>query len=222
MFGTGSYGRNDQGDATADAAVLSMHLGRRCGCNTCATKASPGTPKAPLRSTAAAPGSMLGQGDRLREYQQGVLAPRHLTRAKDGPPTARRPSARPAVEAGAKLRDSGRLLHLRARTAGLGDRCAADGSRLAAAHQPSARSLWSADPVRQRILHGRGGGRDQYGSGRVPAAISQEPARPRRGPHRRRALRLGQADLAAQRSQRRHLRSAAASRSGGTSTPSSR
>jgi nicotinate dehydrogenase subunit B len=28
MFGTGSYGRNDQGDATADAAILSKHLGR--------------------------------------------------------------------------------------------------------------------------------------------------------------------------------------------------
>src|SRR5262245_22195240 len=28
MFGTGSYGRNEQGDATADAAVLSRHLGR--------------------------------------------------------------------------------------------------------------------------------------------------------------------------------------------------
>lgn len=28
MFGTGSYGRNDQGDAAADAAVLSQHLGR--------------------------------------------------------------------------------------------------------------------------------------------------------------------------------------------------
>ena len=28
MYGTGSYGRNDQGDATADAAVLSQHLGR--------------------------------------------------------------------------------------------------------------------------------------------------------------------------------------------------
>src|SRR5258708_31661159 len=27
MFGTGSYGRNDQGDATADAAALSKHLG---------------------------------------------------------------------------------------------------------------------------------------------------------------------------------------------------
>jgi CO/xanthine dehydrogenase Mo-binding subunit len=28
MYGTGSYGRNDQGDATADAAVLSRHMGR--------------------------------------------------------------------------------------------------------------------------------------------------------------------------------------------------
>lgn len=28
MFGTGSYGRNDQGDATADAAILSKQLGR--------------------------------------------------------------------------------------------------------------------------------------------------------------------------------------------------
>ncbi len=28
MFGSGSYGRNDQGDATADAAVLSKHLGK--------------------------------------------------------------------------------------------------------------------------------------------------------------------------------------------------
>src|SRR5262249_36849274 len=28
MFGTGSYGRNDQGDATAEAAILSQHVGR--------------------------------------------------------------------------------------------------------------------------------------------------------------------------------------------------
>src|SRR3981081_4269751 len=28
MFGTGSYGRNDQGDATADAVVLCKHLRR--------------------------------------------------------------------------------------------------------------------------------------------------------------------------------------------------
>ena len=59
MFGTGSYGRNDQGDATADAAVLSKHLGDRYACSTCATSSSAGIRRGPPRSTAAAPGSTL-------------------------------------------------------------------------------------------------------------------------------------------------------------------
>jgi CO/xanthine dehydrogenase Mo-binding subunit len=73
MFGTGSYGRNDQGDATADAAVLSQRL------------------KRPVRPRGARLGPQRDgidqsqscryrcgrQGDRLRKYQQSVFAPRY-------------------------------------------------------------------------------------------------------------------------------------------------
>jgi hypothetical protein len=53
MFGTGSYGRNDQGDATADAAVLSKHLGRPVRVQYMRHEGSLGIPRARPRSTAA-------------------------------------------------------------------------------------------------------------------------------------------------------------------------
>ena len=128
-----------------------------------------------------------------------------------------------AAQAGAELRNPGRVLHVRPRAARLGDHPAADGSRLADAHDASARSLRPADPVRQRILHGRGGGSDQYRSGRFPAALSHASARPRRGADRGRTLRLGEAAVAAQRPEGQPMsRSGAASRFGGISPPSSR
>ena len=88
MFGTGSYGRNDQGDATADAAVLSQ----------ASRPAGAGAVHAPRGPRLGSQGHRLGQpqprrarcrrqGDRLREHQQGVLAPRHHRPARAAPPT---------------------------------------------------------------------------------------------------------------------------------------
>ncbi len=151
MFGTGSYGRNDQGDATADAAVLSKHLGRPVRVQYMrheGTRLGPEghglsqpEPRRPRR---------LRQGDRLREHQQGVLAPRQQHAREQRGRRAGRPSHGAAAQLRAELRDPGRLLHLRSRPARLGDRTAADGARLAIALDTSARSLWPADPVRQR------------------------------------------------------------------------
>ena len=51
------------------------------------------------------------------------------------------------------VRSAGCILHVRSQAAGLGGHRAADGARIAVADDAFARSLWSADPVRQRILH---------------------------------------------------------------------
>ena len=62
---------------------------------------------------------------------------------------------------------------------GVGDDPAAARPRLAAAHVASARSGRAADPLRQRIVHGRGGGGAQPRPDRVPAAAHQGSARHR-------------------------------------------
>ena len=59
----------------------------------------------------------------------------------------------------------------------LGDHPAAARPLLAAAHVASARSGRAADPLRQRIVHGRGGGGDQPGPDRVPAASTSRTPR---------------------------------------------
>ena len=93
----------------------------------------------------------LRQDHRLREHQQGVLAPERRNQRGPRRRRARRPSARrcrSSREQASKIPVASYTFdHRRLR---LGDRAAADGPRLAAAHHPSARSLWPADPVRQR------------------------------------------------------------------------
>jgi hypothetical protein len=196
MFGTGSYGRNGEGDATADAAVLSQHLRR------------------PVRVQYMRPrrDRWQRQGDRLREHRQGVLAPRHLDPRGAGGRRARRPSARPAAQAGAGLRDSGRFLHVRSRAARLGDRGAPPGSRLAAAQHPFARPLRPADPVRQRPIRIRSSFACNTSRTRATATRSAPPPSITDGTSAPRRARVAA----------RMWRSGAASRSGGTSTPSSR
>ena len=172
----------------------------RCACSTCATKALPGTRRARPRSTAARSGST----------PPARSSPTRTSARRSRARTSRRNEGRAAdvlaghllgvdTQAGAGSRDSGCVLHVRPPAPRLGDRAAADGSRLADAHHASARSLRPAHPVRQRIVPGRGRGRHQHRSGRIPAALSHASARPRGGAHRCRALRLGQAAVATQR-----------------------
>ena len=77
MFGTGSYGRNEQGDATADAAVLSKHLGRPVRVQYMRHEgAGLGSERHGLDQPQPRRSRRQRQGDRLREHQQGVLAAR--------------------------------------------------------------------------------------------------------------------------------------------------
>ncbi len=86
--------------------------------------------------------------------------------------------ARRRAQGRRKLRRAGRILRVRQQEDGMGDHPAAARPRFAAARRASARSGRTADPLRQRILHGRGRGRDQPGPDRIPAEARQGPARP--------------------------------------------
>ena len=191
----------------------------RCACSTCATRQLAWDPK----GTASVNRSRAGL-----DASGKVIAYENISKAFSRTDTNTRESRAADVLAGHLLglplkpqtgfRNPGRLLHVRPRPARLGDRPAADGPRLAAAHHPSARSLWAADPVRQRVVHGRGGGCDQHRSGRFPAALSDQSARPRRGAHRGRAATAGRSGRRRATTRRQATsRSAAASPSAATS-----
>ena len=88
------YGRNDQGDATADAAVLSQHLGRPVRVQYMRHEGLAWDPKGTASVNRSRAGlDAVGQGDRLREHQQGVLAHRHQHAREPRRRRARRPSA---------------------------------------------------------------------------------------------------------------------------------
>ena len=89
------------------------------------------------------------------------------------------PVPRRRAQVGRRLRRAGGILRVRQQAPGVGDDPAAARSRLAAAQRASARSGRTADPLRQRIVHGRGGGGAQPRSDRVPPAPRQGPARHR-------------------------------------------
>ena len=137
MFGTGSYGRNDQGDAAGDAAVLSKHLGRPVRVQYMRHEGLAWDPKGTAsvnRSRAGldATGKVIAYENISKAFSRLDNNTRE-TRAADV--LAGQLLGLP-LNAGQSLRNSGRLLHVRPRAAGLGDHPAADGSRFAAAHRP--------------------------------------------------------------------------------------
>ena len=150
----------------------------RCACRACATKAPAGTRRRRPRSTSSR--AALDKDGKVTAWQfetkafsrARILQQRRLARAH-----ARRPAARLAAQAGLAVRPAGRILRLRRDAQGVDHDPAAARSRLAAALVAHARSGRAADALRGRILHGRAGARHQHGSGRVPPALSDEPAR---------------------------------------------
>ena len=98
------------------------------------------------------------QRHRVRLPQQGLLAHRRADEREQGGRHARRPSARRAAQGERRLRRAGRGLRVRQQARRVGDDRAAARARLAAALGASARSGRAADPLRLRVLHGRGGG----------------------------------------------------------------
>ena len=142
MFGTGSYGRNDQGDATADAAVLSKHLGRPVRVQYMRHEGIAWDPK----GTASVNRSKVGL-----DATGKIIAYENISKAFSRLDVATNEGRAADVLAGhllgfplkpdQKLRDSCCVLHLRPQAARLGDHPPADGSRLANAHDASARSF---------------------------------------------------------------------------------
>ena len=99
------------------------------------------------------------QRHRLRVQQQGVLPRRREHQWRQPAGYACRALPRCRAEIGRQFRRAGGILRVRQQAHGVGDDPAAARPRLAAARRASARSGRTADPLRQRIVHGRGGGR---------------------------------------------------------------
>ena len=135
---------------------------------------------------------------------------------------AGRPDPRHRAAIGRRLRRAGGILRVRQQADGVGDDPAAARPRLAAAHLASARSGRAADPLRQRVVHGRGGGGARRRSGRVPAALRQGPARHRGDQGGGREVRLGDAAVAAHATRPATRSRAAASPMRSATAPASR
>ena len=182
VTGPGCYGRNDAGDCAMDCRACSRRRSAsRCGCNTPASRAPDGIRRARPRSTAPArrstrrarssPTSSSARGSARRRQFQREPAVRH----------AGGPAPGVAAEVRRRLRRPGGILRVRQQAHLLGDDPAAARSRLAVAHLASARPGRTANPLRQRVVHGRSGGRARSRPDRVPAAPHQGSARHRGG-----------------------------------------
>ena len=131
----------------------------RCGCNTRASRAPDGTRRARPRSTARAPRSTR----RARSSPTSSSA-RAFSRVDVNTNESQPYDTLAGQLTGVPLKSGdgfgvpGGILRVRQQADLLGDDPAAARPRLAAAHLASARSGGTANPLRQRILHGRGGG----------------------------------------------------------------
>ena len=131
----------------------------RCACNICATRAPAGIRKARPRSIKAraaidAAGNVIAY-DFVSKAFSRVDVDTNGSKPYD---TLAGQTHRRRAEVRRRLRHPGGILRLRQQAHGLGNDPAAARPRLAAAHLASARSGRAANPLRQRILHGRSGG----------------------------------------------------------------
>ena len=180
MTGPGSYGRNDADDCAADCAVLAKAVGKPVRLQYMRDQGTGWDPKGPASiHTARAGARRAGQRHRLRVRQQGLLAGRRRHQRQQAVRHAGRADARRRAEIRRRLRRAGGILRVRQQADLVGDHRAAARPRVAAALVASARSGRPADPLRQRVVHGRGGGGDQPGPDRVPAEAHQGRARHR-------------------------------------------
>ena len=176
--GPGSYGRNDADDCAADCAVLAKAVGKPVRLQYMRDQGTGWDPKGPASiHTREGRARRAGQRHRLRVRQQGLLAGRRRHQRHQAVRHAGGPDARRRAEVRRRLRRAGGILRVRQQADLVGDHRAAARSRVAAAHLASARPRRSADPLRQRVVHGRTGGGDQPGPDRVPAEAHQ--GRPR-------------------------------------------
>ena len=199
VVGPGSYGRSDADDAAMDAAILANAVGKPVRVQYTRDQATGWDPKGPAsihraRAAIDAAGNVIAYEFNSKGFS------RIDVNTNGGAPLgyACRAIPRCRAQIRRRLRRAGGILRVRQQAHGVGDDPAAARPRLAAARRASARSGRTADPLRQRVVHGRGGGRAQPRSDRVPPAPRQGPARHRRDQGRGREGRLAVAAVAAQ------------------------
>ncbi len=180
IAGSGCYGRNDAGDVTMDAAVMSQIVGKPVRVQYMRHEGTGWDPKAPAsihraRAALDADGNLIA----FDFYSKGFS--RLETNSSEG----RAGDTLAGMLTGQKgarqqvVQQSRRRLHLREPAPVMGDHRAAARGRIAAAHVASARSFGTADPLRERVLHGRDRVRGRCRSGRIPAQASHQAARHR-------------------------------------------
>ena len=197
--GPGCYGRNDADDCAADCAVLAKAVGKPVRLQYSRNEGTGWDPKGPA-SIHKARAAIDAQGN-VTAYEfmsKGFSRIDVNTNGSQLHDTLAGHTLGVDAQARRELRRAGGVLRVRQQEDGMGDHPAAARPLLAAARRASARSGRTADPLRQRILHGRGGGGDQPGPDRVPAETRQGPARPGRDQGRGAEVRLGHAAVAAQ------------------------
>ncbi len=148
--------RSRQGGRQAGAGAIHARPGHRLG-----------SERAGLDPQGARRHRCRRQGHGLRVHQQGFSAGGREQQRQQAVGHAGGSDAWAAAQVGRRLRRAGGILRLRQQEAGVGDDPAAARARLAVAHLAFARSGGAANPLRQRILHGRGGGR---GSASMPSS----------------------------------------------------
>ena len=199
VVGPGSYGRSDADDAAMDAAILANAVGKPVRVQYTRDQATGWDPKGPAsihraRAAIDAAGNVIAYEFNSKGFSRVDVN----TNGGNPPGYACRALPRCRAEIGRQFRRAGGILRVRQQAHGVGDHPAAARPRLAAARRASARSGRTADPLRQRIVHGRGGGSAQRRSDRVPPAPRQGSARHRRHQGRGREGGLAIAALAAE------------------------
>src|SRR5882724_10248987 len=153
MTGPGSYGRNDSGDATMDAAVLSKAVGEPVRVQYMRHDGHGWDPKAPATIHKARAAIDKDGKVTAWHYETKGFSRREFFRDEGSPERTL----------------AGQLLDWPTAR-----------SRVALALRAFPRSDGAANPFRRRIVHGRIGACHQHGSGGIPSTLPQAPARHRR------------------------------------------
>ena len=211
--GPGSYGRNDADDCAMDCGVLAKAVGKPVRLQYTRDQGTGWDPKGPAsihraRAAVDANGNVIAY-----EFLSKGFSRIDVNTSGNNPIDTLAGQTRGIeLKSGDGFRRSGRILRVRQQADGVGDDPAAARPRLAAAFGASARPGRAADPLRQRIVHGRGGGGPAGRSDRVPAASRQ-------GPARRRGDQGGGARSSAGTRGRRRVRTRPATRSPAAASP---
>ncbi len=154
----GSYGRNDADDCAMDAGVLAKAVGRPVRLQYMRDQGTGWDPKGPAsihkaRAALDASGKVVAY-----EFTSKGFSRVDVDTNGGKPHDTLAGQTLGGAEIRRRVRRAGGILRLRPQAAGLGDHSAAARPLVAAAQRAPARSGRTANPLRQRVFHRRGGG----------------------------------------------------------------